>query len=110
MANVDENLNLGEINQNIPTLIMNQFEKLYNELEERWRQQAHQINQKPDVHFNKRNNANYTPAPSVSLTQFREGTIYIDLVPATPTVWMLTSKIQVVVPPAEIQSVWIQLG
>lgn len=107
MPNVDEYLNLGTIDPTLPVTIRNQFQKLYNELEDRWRLQAFEINNKPDVYFNEINNASYTPTPAVTLTQFRQGTIYVDLVPGTPTVWQLTEKI---LNAGNIESVWIQLG
>lgn len=104
MANVEEDLNLGDIDRSLDVAIRNQFEKLYNELETRWRQQATEINVKPDLVINTSTAATRSP-PGTSLTQYRTGTIYIDQVPLTPTVWHLVEKTGS--PP---QATWVQLG
>lgn len=104
MAILDESLNLGDINDDLPEDVRNQFQILYTTLTSRWEQLSREINHKPDVVINKSNASGRSP-PAASMTQYGIRTIYVDLVPSTPTVWQLVDKIG-----SPIQSVWIQLG
>ena len=108
MANVDESINLGNVDPGLEEAVRNQFENLYTTLAERWEELSRELNHKPDVVINKSNATGRSP-PDVTLTQYGIRTIYIDLVPTTPTVWQLVDK-QFNAMSSQIESVWIQLG
>lgn len=81
MANAEENLDLGEINKNLPQIVYRQFDDLYNQLELKYRELAEQVNYKPDVIIQ-------TQAPAAS-DPARKGTLWLR--PAIPEVYMCTN-------------------
>ena len=82
MGIVNEDLNLGAIDDSLEKPVLDQFTALYNNLEDQWNQQAVQINVKADVVLTDR---------SPAATDIRQrGTIWIDT--TTDEAWLATSK------------------